>query len=85
MYFITPLFVYPVLAALLPVVFYFFKPKYAWLSIPCAVVIEVILFWLEFSYYESRGLMILLTVVQILIMALVLFVVKQAAKRIRNK
>jgi len=38
---------------------------YVWFSILLAVTVEVIINWVNFCYYESRGLMILFTFVQI--------------------
>ncbi len=82
--FLAPVLVYPVLAILLPVVFYFLNPKYAWCSIPCAVIVEIIVYWLDFSYYESRGLMILFTAAQVIVMVGVLFIIKQIARITRK-
>lgn len=71
------LIVYPVLAILCLALFYSLKPQLAWISIPCAVIIELFLYWENFSYYEARGLMILLTVMQIVIMAIILSVLRR--------
>lgn len=70
------LIVYPVLAVLCIALFYSLKPQFAWISIPCTVIIELFLYWEIFSYYEARGLMILLTMLQIVIMAIILFVLR---------
>ncbi len=79
--YLVPAIVYPVLVMLLPVVFYLLKPKYAWYGIPCAVILEVIAYWRDFSYYESRGLMILFTVAQIIVMFVVLWLLKRINRK----
>ncbi len=79
--YLAPIYVYPVLAILLPIVFYLLKPKWSWLSILCAVVIEVLVYWLEFSYYESRGIMILFTIAQVIVMAIILLILKQIKRK----
>ena len=41
-----------------------------------AVTVEVIINWVNFCYYESRGLMILFTFVQIAVMAILILILK---------
>ena len=64
------------LTFILPVVFYFFGRRYVWFSILLAVTVEVIINWVNFCYYESRGLMILFTFVQIAVMAILILILK---------
>lgn len=49
------------LTFILPVVFYFVNRRYVWCSILLAVLVGLIINWGNFNYYESRGLMILVT------------------------
>ena len=67
------------LTFILPVVFYFVRRRYVWWSIPLAILAELILNWDNFLYYESRGLMIVFTFVQIAVMAIVILLLKAAA------
>lgn len=78
---LAPIILYPVLAFLLPVVFYFRKRKYIWLSPILAVIIDVILYWDEFSYYEGRPFIIFFTFVQIAVMAIIILILKMAAAK----
>ena len=64
------------LTFILPVVFYFIVRRYVWFSILLAVTVEVIINWVNFCYYESRGLMILFTFVQIAVMAILILILK---------
>ena len=64
------------LTFILPVVFYFICRRYVWFSILLAVTVEVIINWVNFCYYESRGLMILFTFVQIAVMAILILILK---------
>ena len=58
-YLLSPI-VFP-LTFILPVVFFFVSRKYAWFSILLTVLVEIIINWGNFCYYESRGLMIFVT------------------------
>ena len=64
------------LTFILPVVFYFIGRRYVWFSILLAVTVEVIINWVNFCYYESRGLMILFTFLQIDVMAILILILK---------
>ena len=55
---------------------YFIGRRYVWFSILLAVTVEVIINWVNFCYYESRGLMILFTFVQIAVMAILILILK---------
>ena len=73
-YLLSPI-VFP-LTFILPVVSYFINRRYVWFSILLAVTVEVIINWVNFCYYESRGLMILFTFVQIAVMAILILILK---------
>lgn len=78
-YLLSPI-VFP-LTFIVPVVFYFINRKYAWLSILLTVIVEVIINWDNFCYYESRGLMILVTVVQIAVMAIIILILRAVGSK----
>jgi len=61
---------------ILPTVFYFINRKYIWFSIPLTILIELIVNWGNFTYYESRGIMIFFTLVQIAVMAIFIQILK---------
>ena len=70
------------LTFILPIVFYLVSRRYVWFSILLTLVIACIINWDNLVYYESRGLMILLTSVQIAVMAIVILILKAVgAKR----
>ena len=64
------------LTFILPVVFYFVNRRYVWCSILLAVLVELIINWGNFNYYESRGLMILVTLVQVSVMAIIILILR---------
>ena len=53
-YLLSPI-VFP-LTFILPVVSYFINRRYVWFSILLTVIVEVMINWGNFCYYESRGL-----------------------------
>lgn len=59
-------------AVALPIVFWLISRKGAWFSLPFAVLLDVVLYWQEYGYYESRGLFAYATLVQLAIMAVIL-------------
>lgn len=59
-------------AIVLPTVIFFVKRRFSWLSMALAVVIDLAIYWPEFSYYESRGIFICATFVQLVIMAIII-------------
>ena len=65
------LYSYLVFTILFPLVFRLINRKLTWISIVCAVVVELIMYWDHFCYYESRGLTIYLTLIQIVIMIVI--------------
>ena len=64
------------LTFILPVVFYFVNRRYVWCSILLAVLVGLIINWGNFNYYESRGLMILVTLVQVAVMAIITLILR---------
>ena len=73
---LAPIILYPVLAVLLPVILYFIKRKFIWLSLILAVIIDLIVYWDDFSYYEARPIMIIFTLAQIAVMAIIILILK---------
>ena len=61
-----------------PILFFLISRKYVWLSIPLTVLVELLVNWRNFTYYESRGLMILVTLFQLAIMAVVTILLRSA-------
>lgn len=65
-----PVYLYPTLTVLMPVVLRLINRRLTWISIPITVIIELIIYMDEFGYYESRPLMIFLTLIQVIIMTI---------------
>ena len=61
-----------------PILFFLISRKYVWLSIPLTVLVELLVNWRNFTYYESRGLMSLVTLFQLAIMAVVIILLRSA-------
>lgn len=61
-----------------PILFFLISRKYVWLSIPLTVLVELLVNWRNCTYYESRGLMILVTLFQLAIMAVVIILLRSA-------
>ena len=59
-----------------PILFFLISRKYVWLSM--TVLVELLVNWRNFTYYESRGLMILVTLFQLAIMAVVIILLRSA-------
>lgn len=59
-----------------PILFSLISRKYVWLSIPLTVLVELLVNWRNFTYYESRGLMISVTLFQLVVMAIVIILLK---------
>lgn len=59
-----------------PILFFLISRKYVWLSIPLTVLVELLVNWKNFTYYESRGLMISVTLFQLVVMAIVIILLK---------
>ncbi len=81
-YLLSPI-VFP-LTFILPVVSYFINRRYVWFSILLTVIVEVIINWGNFCYYESRGLMILVTFVQIAVMAILILILKAIGSKAKG-
>ena len=64
------------LTFLLPAAVFLIRRSAVWLSIPLTGVIVLMARWGEFTYYESRGLMILFTASQLAVMALFILILK---------
>lgn len=80
-FYIPAVIVYPILAITLPVVFYALRRKFIWWSIAVTVVPDLILYRPEFLYYESRGLFIVFTLMQLAVMAVVILVLKWIGRK----
>lgn len=76
-----PIYTYPILAITLPIVFRLINRKLTWLSIICAIIIELIMYWDEFCYYEARPLMIVFTLIQIVVMVIVTIILNLIGKK----
>lgn len=72
------------LTFILPVASYFIARRYVWFSILLTVIVEVIVNWGNFCYYESRGLMILVTFAQIAVMAILILILKAAGSKAKR-
>ena len=59
-----------------PILFFLISRKYVWLSIPLTVLVELLVNWRNFTYYDSRGLMISVTLFQLVVMAIVIILLK---------
>lgn len=64
------------LTFILPVAVYVINRRYLWFSIPPTVIMELIINWDNFMYYESRGLMILFTLAQVAVMTVFILLLK---------
>ena len=73
-YLLSPI-VFP-LTFILPVVFFFVSRKYAWFSILLTVLVEIIINWGNFCYYESRGLMVFVTLIQVAVMVIIILILR---------
>ena len=78
-----PIHIYVILAVFLPLAFWRINRRWVMMSIPAAAICEIAVFWRDFAYYESRGLMILFTAAQALVMAAVILLL-MTARRIRR-
>lgn len=63
----------------LPIAAYFACRRLVWGSIPLAVAVELFLRWGDFMYYESRGLLLLMTLAQAAVMAAVILLLRVLA------
>ena len=72
------------LTFVLPIAFYFINRRYVWFSILLTVIVEVMINWVNFCYYESRGLIILFTLVQIAVMSILILILKKVGPTIKR-
>lgn len=73
---------FSITAIVLPIVIFSVKRGFVWLSMALAVVIDLVIYWSEFSYYESRGTYICATFVQLVVMAIIILALNSiVAKR----
>ena len=73
-----------ILAFLLPTVFYFAWRSRIWFCPALAAVLDLVIFWPEFNYYESRGLFICAAIIQLLVMAAIILILKFAGGRLKR-
>ena len=73
-YLLSPI-VFP-LTVIVPVVFFFVDRRCVWFSILLTVLVEIMINWGNFRYYESRGLMIFVTLIQVAVMAIIILILK---------
>lgn len=71
---------YIVSSLLLSLVFCLILKKHTFLSIPLAIVIDLLVYWDDFVYYESRNLFLFFTLSQIII----IFLITLALRKIIN-
>jgi len=69
------------LTFILPIIVFFINRRYVWFSILLTVLIELIINWGNFCYYESRGLMIAVTLIQIAVMAIIILILSAVASK----
>lgn len=69
------------LTFIFPIVVFFINRRYVWFSILLTVLIELIINWGNFCYYESRGLMIIVTLIQIAVMAIIILILSAVASK----
>lgn len=55
--------------------------KFIWWSITAVAVLDLICYLSEFLYYESRGLFIVFTLMQLVVMAVVIPVIKYISRK----
>lgn len=61
-------------------IFYYWKSNFVFLSLPLAFCIDIAVFWYAFSYYEGRLPMILATIVQLGLQAMMAYYLKTAMR-----
>ena len=81
-----PIFIYTcsALTIVLPIIFRLINRKLTWTSILCAITIELIMYWDHFSYYESRGLTIYATIIQVVIMVIITIILNLIGKKVNK-
>lgn len=76
---------FAITAIVFPGVFYIVKPRFVWLSIGLAIVVDLLVCWSEFNYYESRGLLVLIIFMQIIVMAIIISSLNLVNAKRKNK
>ena len=69
------------LTFLLPIAMFFINCKYICFSILFTVLADLIIYWDNFCYCESHGLMILFTLIQAAVMVVVILILRTAATK----
>lgn len=65
-----------ILTVVPPIVIFLIARRYVWLSILLTALVELVINWGNFCYYESRGLMIVFTLMQLAVMAAIILLLK---------
>jgi len=69
----------------LPVAFCFINRRFIWLSVLITIAVELVVNWGNFTYYESQGLMIFFTLVQVAVMAIFILMLNFVGRRIPKR
>lgn len=77
-----PIYTYLILTITLPVILRLISRKLTWFSIILAVITEIIIYWNEFCYYESRGIIIYITIIQVATMSIVCILLNLLRKKV---
>ena len=70
-----------ILTVVPPIVIFLISRRYVWFSIPLTALVELVINWGNFCYYESRGLMIAFTLMQLAVMAALILLLKAAVPK----
>ena len=65
-----------ILTVVPPIVIFLIARRYVWLSILLTALVELVINWGNFCYCESRGLMIVFTLMQLAVMAAIILLLK---------
>ena len=84
LYLLRPILVYAVCPIILLALFGWKKPRLAPLALVICPVIEFIVYHQEFFYYESRGLILLITAIQVILTAIPAFIIQAKSKARRT-
>lgn len=70
---------------ILPFVFFFINRRYVWFSILLTAIFEVVVWWDELCYYESRGLIIYAILIQLFLIAAIILLLKVIVPILKKK
>ena len=70
---------------ILPFVFFFINRRYVWFSILLTAIFEVVVWWDELCYYESRGIVIYAMLIQLLLMTVIIMLLKIVVPKLNMK